>query len=408
MFGGPERVVDSLLSRSAGVTVDDVSASRDSVIRLCSRLTGRADVAEDLAQETLLLAWRQETALRDPDKRQQWVLGIARNLCLRWRREQGRQRSHIAIHRTDDMLIGHSIEELPEAKIDLEVELERHELAELLDRAMALLPDETRDVLVHSYIEELPHSEIGQRLSLSEHAVKARLHRGRIALRRVFTRELGAEAAAYGLLDGNSGSWQETRIWCPQCGAQRLLVRFSEPPGPISFRCPGCEPGPEIPALEVRLANAYFARLVGGLSRPKAILNRVYPWSHEYFSRALAERGSRCTNCGRCVRVQVVADEWAPPGAQYKSRLYVACEACGEAVSASFEGQVLVLPQVQRFWREHPRMRTLPAHLVDAGGRAAVVTSFEAVNGGARLDIVSDLDTLRVLDVRGGVSEPRE
>src|SRR5215831_13938863 len=39
---------------------------RARLIRLCSRMTGRSDVAEDLAQETLLEAWRHLHSLRDP------------------------------------------------------------------------------------------------------------------------------------------------------------------------------------------------------------------------------------------------------------------------------------------------------------------------------------------------------
>ena len=37
---------------------------------------------------------------------------------------------------------------------DLEVELERQELIELLDRAMSLLPEDTRAALVKRYVDE--------------------------------------------------------------------------------------------------------------------------------------------------------------------------------------------------------------------------------------------------------------
>lgn len=404
VHGGQEPISDSQASRSTGVRLEDVSSSRDGVVRLCARLTGRPDVAEDLAQEALFLAWRHESALRDSDKRQQWILGIARNLCLRWRRAQGRERACVSGADDEQQIIA----ELPEENADLEVELERNELAALLDRAIGLLPQETRDLLVQSYIEERPHSEIGHRLRLSESAVKARLHRGRIALRQVFSQELRDEAVAYGLGEPTVDTWQETRIWCPQCGERRLMVRFAESPGPIAFRCPACSPEPEHISLEYRLANSHFSRLIGRLRRPKAILNRVYPWAHEYFSRAVEEEGSRCTNCGQPVRLQMLRPEWVPADSDGESRLYLLCEACGEGVSASLGGQVLALPQVQRFWREHPRMRTLPGRLVEAEGRVAVVTTFEAVDGGARLDVLSDRDTFRILEIGGAATKTRE
>ncbi len=385
------------MSGNSGVIVEDVSSSRDRVIRLCARLTGRPDVAEDLAQEALFLAWRHEGALRDANKRQQWVLGIARNLCLRWRRTQGREWAHAAATDDGEQLLTH----LPADNADLEEELERSELADLLDRAMAFLPDETRDLLVRSYIEEHPHSEIGQRFRLSESAVKARLHRGRLALRHVLTHELRDEATAFGLGESAGDTWQETRIWCPQCGASRMVVRFAGETGSVAFRCPACGPEPEHVAMEFRLANACFARLIGGLTRPRAILNRVYPWAHEYFRSVVEEGEGGCTNCGRPVQLQILRPDYASRDSEGGPRLFIACEGCGEGVSQSLAGHILVLPEVQHFWREHRRMRTLPARTVETEGRAAVVTSLEAVAGGARLDVVSDYDSFRILQIHG-------
>ena len=59
-------------------------AERARLVRLCATITGNGDVAEDLAQETLLEAWRHLHKLRDPERRAQWLTGIARNVCLRF------------------------------------------------------------------------------------------------------------------------------------------------------------------------------------------------------------------------------------------------------------------------------------------------------------------------------------
>ena len=59
-------------------------AERDRLVRLCARLSGAAQVAEDLAQETLLEAWKARDRLSDPAARAQWLSGIARNICRRW------------------------------------------------------------------------------------------------------------------------------------------------------------------------------------------------------------------------------------------------------------------------------------------------------------------------------------
>ena len=82
---------------------------------------------------------------------------------------------------------------------NLELELERGELAHLLDQAMALLPPETRTILIERYINELPQAEVAARLGLSENLVAVRLHRGKLALRRVLSNELSQEMSSYGL-----------------------------------------------------------------------------------------------------------------------------------------------------------------------------------------------------------------
>ena len=57
---------------------------RAQLVRYCAALSGESEVAEDLAQETLLEAWRNVQALRDPSRRSQWLVGIAHNVYLRW------------------------------------------------------------------------------------------------------------------------------------------------------------------------------------------------------------------------------------------------------------------------------------------------------------------------------------
>jgi DNA-directed RNA polymerase specialized sigma24 family protein len=64
---------------------------RARLVRLCTRLTGNVDVAEDLAQETLFEAWRHSYKLREPEGRDRWLSAVARTVCRRWARDQGRE-----------------------------------------------------------------------------------------------------------------------------------------------------------------------------------------------------------------------------------------------------------------------------------------------------------------------------
>jgi hypothetical protein len=56
---------------------------RERLVRLCATLSGSPDAAEDLAQETMIKAWRHGGQLREPAARSSWLAGIARNACRR-------------------------------------------------------------------------------------------------------------------------------------------------------------------------------------------------------------------------------------------------------------------------------------------------------------------------------------
>lgn len=65
------------------------------LVRLCAHFSGDRDAAEDLAQETLLEAWRHQDQLRDWQGYSAWLSAIARNVSLRWLRKYGHERAHM-------------------------------------------------------------------------------------------------------------------------------------------------------------------------------------------------------------------------------------------------------------------------------------------------------------------------
>src|SRR5690348_10801534 len=157
------------------------------LVHLCAKITGERDAAEDLAQETLLEAWKHLNALRDQSRRAQWLNGVARNVCLRWIRSHQQDRAQLLDLPADQDASFPSLEDLLADDFDVEVELERKELVELLDRALALLPAETRTILVKRYVEESPLQEVADQLGLNVSATAMRLQRGKLALRRVLS-----------------------------------------------------------------------------------------------------------------------------------------------------------------------------------------------------------------------------
>lgn len=370
------------------VSAARIADERARLVRLCATLARDAAAAEDLAQEVVVEALRLRHRLYDLHGLTPWLNAVARNVCARWTHRRGQ--GHVPLRAGADAA---AVDAEPVAAGDVELELERHELADLLDRALALLPPPTRAVLVARYIDETPHAEIAQQLRMSLGAVTMRLQRGRAALRRVLSDELRAEAAAYGLAE-HADAMQPTGIWCPLCGSQRLTCAIERASGQAHFACPACTGGAQRP-----IASLSDRVLLAELRSPKAILSRQIQWLHGFYRQALDHRAAPCLRCGaRCTLVwHLPAD--APTALWGAHGFAFHCPACAQQNVQPLHYLVLDLPAVQHFWRTHPRMRLAGERLVTHDGRDQSVIAFESVTGSARIEVVSALDTFAVLHV---------
>lgn len=376
--------------------VDTLSAERAMLVRFCARYSGSADAAEDLAQQTLLEALRRQHQLRDPEARRGWLLAIARTTCLDWGRARSRDLARCANLSVAER--GEPEDVLADS-FDLELELDRADLARLLDRAMALLPPGTRDALVWKYVEESPQAEVAERLGLSEGAVEARLHRGKLALRKVLTTHLADEAAAHGLAPADGAAWQETRIWCPACGQRHLLGRFTDA-RELRLDCPGCTGPSGMPVVNSRgielSCGVESADLFAGINGFKPALNRVLAATHGFYARGIAGRTVRCYRCGGDARLRPSRWEGSARGHYVRTE----CRSCGWTDGiGSVVWRALERPEGRAFWREHGRIRMLPDREVDAAGGPAIVSTLESVTGAGTLEVIFVRDTLEVLAV---------
>jgi RNA polymerase sigma factor (sigma-70 family) len=364
------------------------------LVRLCAHFTGDRDAAEDLAQETLIEAWRHQDRVYDWQGYPSWLSAIARNLSLRWMRQQRREQARLIMSSTAASEPSARAEELSIDQPDFTVDLERAELADLLDRALALLPAESRRVLVEKYIDELPLGEIAEKLGISTGAVAVRLHRGRLALQRVLTTELRDAATSYGMNSPTNDGCQETRIWCPICGQRRLVGRFVSSTGELALRCAACTPAPDTYIIYARLPE-----LMHGIKSYKPALSRLMAWSDDYYRRGRVDRIVPCMFCGHPTHLRNGLPSNAPQVLQQINSLYITCEQCGETTSTAHAAIALSLPEGQRFWKAHPKIHLQSATTIDSAGSSAIVSSFASLTDSARFDVVTTRDTVEVIGV---------
>jgi RNA polymerase sigma factor (sigma-70 family) len=373
---------------------DALAAERPRLTRLCQRLTGDTAAAEDLAQETLLTAWRLRDRVSAPEGLNAWLAAIARNHCRRWARARGADRARVISLDADDhqSLAERQPSSLTTDGDDPLVALERDELAELAQRALDLAPEATRDLLAAVYLAEATTSEAALERGVSEGALRVRLARARQALRQALgaDADLRAQLEDVGLTVPASDGWAESRIWCPFCGASHLRYRVNHETGAYQFHCAGRCAGRAV------AGEASALHLVRAVSSPKSLLARHCLMLDSSYRLALRRGWDNC-RCGSRDAYRLVLPDEEPPGSPTPYGIIGSCPRCGIVDSASAWHLALDTVEAQRFWRRYPRMRALPMRAMERDGRDVIVTGFEAVGASARLEIVSDATLYTVL-----------
>jgi RNA polymerase sigma-70 factor (ECF subfamily) len=145
---------------------------RERVWRLCARLSGSTDVADDLAQEVSVQAWKGWENFRGQAAPSTWLHRIAVNVTLRWRE---RRRETTPLELAAEPISGEASPEQQAMWSDV---------TERTKQAMESLPDELRVPLVLLAWEGKTYREIAQVLEIPMGTVMSRLHNARQRLRR--------------------------------------------------------------------------------------------------------------------------------------------------------------------------------------------------------------------------------
>ena len=133
---------------------------------LCALCCGDSQLADDIAQESLIKAYLSCEGFRDPDKFTSWIYRIGYNTFLNHRR-------------TDRSTKGYEEAETISAPDKADSSFRYQELYSALDR---LTPTERTSILLF-YMEGYSVKEIAGIESVSQDAVKKHLSRGRMHLR---------------------------------------------------------------------------------------------------------------------------------------------------------------------------------------------------------------------------------
>jgi RNA polymerase sigma-70 factor (ECF subfamily) len=167
--------VDPVAERPLITLADLIREHTAPLYRYAFRLTGQSSDAEDLVQQTFLVAQQKLHQLREAERASAWLFAVLRSCFLRTRRKRMPlvDEEHFPLDSVADQPAGES----SDAWIDREA----------LQGALSDMPDEFKLVVLMFYFEDLSYKEIATQLDVPIGTVMSRLSRGKAHLRRRLT-----------------------------------------------------------------------------------------------------------------------------------------------------------------------------------------------------------------------------
>ena len=163
-----------------------VLSYQDRIFNLSARILGDHDLAEDITQNTFLTAYLNLPRFRNGSFRS-WLFRIATNLCYdvhRWHKR------YPVMSLENEVLAEERISPLYDfsgSSILPEMEVERHELEQVIQQALNRLDADQRTIVVLIDQQDFDYQEVAQILRIPIGTVKSRLARARLRLRQLLS-----------------------------------------------------------------------------------------------------------------------------------------------------------------------------------------------------------------------------
>ncbi len=150
-----------------------VKRHRDKIYARAFSMMRNEDEAMDLSQEAWVKGWQRLKQFHGDSSFVTWMTRIVINLCLDQLRKQKRHRTESIEMMEEES--GGVERQMPVVTVNPTERLERGELRQRIDKALALLSMEHRTVLILHEFEELEYKEIAKRMECSIGTVMSRL-----------------------------------------------------------------------------------------------------------------------------------------------------------------------------------------------------------------------------------------
>lgn len=171
--GDDAELVDAVLHGDRSAFDNLVRRHQRRVTARAYRLLGNVDDANEVAQEAFLRAYRKLSSLSDPKRFGSWLMRIATNQALNFRRGRAvRKTLHFEDFADENSPADGASNREDSHAVNPGEAVSAGELSDRIRRELEALPDKQRQALVLFSIEKLPQKQVAKMLGLSVEAVK--------------------------------------------------------------------------------------------------------------------------------------------------------------------------------------------------------------------------------------------
>src|SRR5918996_1148924 len=170
---GDDKLVRAAQKGDMAAFEELVARHRDKIYARAFSMMRSEEDAVDLSQEAWVKGWQRLKQFQGDSSFVTWMTRIVINLCLDLLRKQKRHRAE-SIELLEEEAGGVE-RQMPVVTVNPTEGLERSELRQRIDKALAQLSYEHRTVLILHEFEELEYKEIAKRMQCSIGTVMSRL-----------------------------------------------------------------------------------------------------------------------------------------------------------------------------------------------------------------------------------------
>ncbi len=160
---------------------------QDRLITVLDHLTGRRDLAEDLAQDVFLRVYRARKRYVPGAKFSTWLFTIANHVASNALRSRSRRPELNLDSRASGPMGANPLDQMALAASGMMParQIDKAELREMVRSALANLNERQRMAVLLNKFEDMSYADIATTMELSQEAVKSLLMRARVNLREV-------------------------------------------------------------------------------------------------------------------------------------------------------------------------------------------------------------------------------